>query len=378
MFQYDSGNTGNAPVKTPDGKVSGLWQSDKGSRVQSPPVIKDNVIYVNSGVVHALSRADGTHLWSTENADTQSIAVTDDYLYRSVDELGGERLYIHDRKDGIELESYSIPGYMTAALAVADETAYVTSNAFHLEKQNEHIKNLYAITPEGGVEWTFDPDRDLSADGSVGSLPRHLTPAVTDESVFITTNSPHDAENEVLYAVSRTNGNEQWSTAIPNAPSAPISAADGTLYLPRVAEQGSKLHALSMDDGSEQWSVEMDRPRLSSIAVGDETVYVSCDTREAPDWSAVVRALSATDGEEEWSYETEDHLVGPPVTIDDTVYVSGTDRPFQERGDIYALSASDGTEQWHFETDRHVATSPVIVDGTIYIGSKREYVYALE
>ena len=380
MFQYDAKNTGNAPVVAPDGKPSEQWHFETGSAIRSPPVVKDGTAYFNTGDIHAISLSDGSQEWSVEEFDTQSIAVTDEHLLRVAwRELEAE-LVVHALDDGVELARYHTPGHEGAALAIADETIYVASNApirKHSAPDRERFKSLYAVTAQGGVQWTFEPDRDITTEGSGGSVPRQLSPAVTDEHVFVATNSPRGNETENLYAVSRNDGSQQWSTEIPEEPITPISVAGGTLYLPRRTENGTKLHAMSTDDGSERWSVDMDRTEISSVAVADGTAYVACDRRDAPDGSAVVRALSTDDGSETWTHEVGGHLVGPPVVVGDTLYASGTDRPFGERGDVYAIAVSDGSERWHFETDRHVDTPPVIVDGTIYLGSKRDTVYAL-
>lgn len=380
MFQYDAKNTGNASVVAPDGKPSEQWHFETGSAIRSPPVIKDGTAYFNTGDVHATSLSDGTQEWSVETADTQSIAVTDEHLLRVAEERLDPELFVHALDDSVELARYHTPGHESAALAMSDEIIYVASNAplrNHGGPDSERIENLYAVTADGGVQWTFEPDRDVAMEGSGGTVPRQLSPVVADERVFVATNSPHGNDTENLYALSGNDGGQQWSTTIPDQPIAPISVADDTLYLPRRAGDGAELHALSTDDGSERWSVEMDRPEISSVAVADGTVYVACDRYNAPDGSAVVRALSTDDGSETWTYEVGGHLVGPPVIVGDTVYASGTDRPFRERGDVYAVAASDGSERWHYETDRHVGTSPVIVDGTIYLGSKRGNVYAL-
>jgi len=393
MFQFDSGNAGNAPVVGPNGTVSESWHFDTSDSIQSPPVIKGDTVYFNAGDIYALSRSRGEERWSIVEPYAHSIAVTDEYLICAEGDYGDNVLEVYSLEDGVELATYDIIGYQRAALAVRDGTIYVATNTL-----NNVDTLLYAIHPESGVKWTFESPRERPLFEG-GGPHRHLSPAVTEETVFLGTNTgdhietekrgsdPTPArrtrrmgdhiETEKLYAIARSDGSLRWSIDIPTPPESPLSVSDGMVYVPWKTDQGTKLHAFSAADGSEQWNVEMARTEISSVAVADGTVYVSSDQEEAPEGTGLIRALSASDGSEEWTYETEDHLVGPPVVVKDTVYASGTDRPFRERGRIYALSTSDGSERWQFETDRHVGTSPVIVDGTIYVGSKRDTVYAL-
>jgi outer membrane protein assembly factor BamB len=371
MFQFDSGNAGNAPVVGPNGTVSESWHFDTSDSIQSPPVIKGDTVYFNAGDIYALSRSRGEERWSLVEPYAHSIAVTDEHLICAEGDYGDNVLEVYSLEDGVELATYDIFGYDQEALAVRDGMIYVATNAL-----NDVDTLLYAIDPESGVEWTFESPRERPLFEG-GGPHRHLSPAVTEQTVFLGTNTGEHAETEKLYAISRSDSSLRWSIDVPTHPESPLSVSNGTVYVPRRVDQGTKLHAFSAADGSEQWNVEMARTEISSVAVADGTVYVSSDQEEAPEGTGLIRALSASDGSEEWTYETEDHLVGPPVVVKDTVYASGIDRPFRERGRIYALSTSDGSERWQFETDRHVGTSPVIVDGTIYVGSKRDTVYAL-
>jgi outer membrane protein assembly factor BamB len=372
MFQYDAANTGNAQVAKPDGGVSLDWSFDTEDAVRHPPVVHDGVVYAR-GIV-AVSIEDGSELWDEPIGGT-SMATTDEYLYTAHNRAGRDDglLKIHSRDDGTQLAQYPIPGYESAALSIIDGTVYVSSNRA-TSTANEHhvdVEKMYALTAQGGVQWSYDLQQPAAF--GEGSYWRSLSPVIEDGTVYTATHTGEDVETETVAALSRQNGSEEWTTGIPNEPCAPMSVADGTLYVPIRGEDGCKLLALSTADGSEQWRFETDHDVLSSVAVTSDR---ACLVGRTGDEDTTAYGLSVDAGDERWTYEKEHRFYWPPVIVDSTVYVTG--ETFKKHGRIHAVDVADGSEEWVAKTDEHVNTSPVICQGRILVGSDENKLLAFD
>lgn len=372
MFQYDAANTGNAQVAKPDGEVSLDWSFDTEDAVRHPPVVHDGVVYAR-GVV-AVSIEDGLERWGEPIGGT-SMATTDKYLYTAHNRAGPKDglFKVHSRDDGTHLAQYPIPGYESAALSIVDGTAYVSSNRA-TSTANEHhvdIEKMYALTAQGGVQWSYDLQQPEAS--NEGSYWRSPSPVIEEGTVYTATHTGEDVETETVAAVSRGDGSEEWTNRIPNEPCAPMSVADGTLYVPIWEADGCKLLALSTADGSEQWRFETEHDFLSSVAVTSDRV---CVVGRTGDEDTTAYGLSVDAGDEHWTYEKEHRFYWPPVIVDSTVYVTG--ETFEKHGRIHALDVTDGSEEWVAKTDEHVNTSPVICQGRILVGSDENKLLAFD
>jgi outer membrane protein assembly factor BamB len=110
------------------------------------------------------------------------------------------------------------------------------------------------------------------------------------------------------------------------------------------------LYALSASDGSEQWEFKSDAitrtsdgttyRRISSVysppTIADDTVYIAAN---AGDEGGYVYGVNAADGTERWSFRSErGEAEGSLAAADGTIYV-----PVGQK--IIALSTTDGTER---------------------------------
>ena len=362
MFQYDAANTGNAQVTEPEGKVSLDWSFETGDSVRHPPIVHDGVVYAR-GVV-AISIEDGSERWDEPIGGT-SMATTDEYLYTAHNRAGPKDglFKVHSRDDGTELARYPIPGYESAALSIVDGTAYVSSNrATSTTNTHVDVEKIYALTAQGGIQWSYELQQP-DAPGE-GSYWRALSPVVEDGTVYTATHTGEDVATETVAAVSRQDGSEEWTNRIPDEPCAPMSVANGTLYVPIREENGCELLALSTADGSEQWRFETDHDVLSSVAVTSDRL---CVVGRTGDDDTTAYGLSVDGGEERWTYERDHRFHRPPVVVDNTVYITGV--TFEKHGRIHALDVDDGSERWVTETDEHINTSPVVCQGRVLVGS---------
>ena len=432
-YQYDTRNSGYVPSNAgPDGKVSEAWTQDLD--IVSPPVAKNGVVYAPSGSSITALFTDGSVKWSTgyeEETDARwgSLALGNEYLFaQSLGTPGG--VSIVSLEDGTILDEWGFYSEInTCHPAVVDGTVYYTQDS-------EHVLRASGVTDTGAVEqWRFTdelppPETDWEAlpEALQEELPvgqqnwsdvenerrrewlygatddEATSPIIADGTVYLASRRKSSVGRLYwkVYAVSASDGTEQWSIRFPKEPTGPVSYAVGSesdqaieelsvgddmvymswesMYSTRRSGTTSTLYALSRDDGSEKWSVEMDKPDLSTPVVGDDTVYLVNDGDPEVDdvKTATVYALSADDGSQKWSHDTSIRLGDSSfIVIGDTIYLSGTDRQFSKRGRLLALSSEDGTEHWTYEMDTPIRDSPVVVDSTIYLVDEDRVLYAL-
>ncbi len=217
----------------------------------------------------------------------------------------------------------------------ADGTIYVGSDD----------GNLHAIDPDGNRKWTF-PTRDCVVS----------SPAIgPDGTIYV------GSDDRNLYAIN-PDGTEKWAFHTDDwVESSPAVACDGTVY---VGSHDGRLYAIN-PDGSQDWSFSTGGWVGSSPAIGsDGTIYVGS-------YDGHLYAINR-DGTHKWDFATTDYVISSPaIGPDGTVYVGSDD------GHLYAINP-DGTEKWAFPTDDCVVSSPAIgPDGTIYLGSDDWYFYAI-
>lgn len=225
--------------------------------------------------------------------------------------------------------------YQSAVLA-QDGTAYITSMD----------GNLYAINPNGTVEWIFNTGGPLRGSAMVGR-----TGAVyfgSDDGYF--------------YAVDDT-GSELWSYQISNltteAMCSPIQAPDGTIY---IGSNQGVMYAFA-ENGVPKWTYQAGDGIQSSPAVGAlGTVYFGS-------LDHYLYALTPT-GSRYWRFDTGWRILNssPAVSADDgTIYI-GTTTNSGYSSTFYAVYP-DGNLKWQTTTDGYIYSSPAIAaDGSVYFG----------
>jgi len=204
------------------------WLVDIDARLTAPPTIADGVVYVPdwNGRVHALSVGDGSVRWSHKvdaaaggRTFTEPVAVLGETLYLgsrsgklgvvALDATTGEKEWeastravtggpvAHQKgvavqshqlvtvfdTDGTRQWSVNIPDARGQQIAADSQHLYVSAG-----------NTVYAIDWDGEEEWTYE-----APGGRVGP------PAVAGETILIR------SETQLL-ALSRTTGDERWST----------------------------------------------------------------------------------------------------------------------------------------------------------------------
>ncbi len=206
---------------------------------------------------------------------------------------------------------------------------------------------LYAITPEGSVDWTYETGGNVETSPAIGH----------DGTIYF---GSYDA---YFYAVN-PDGSFKWKYLLGEPDwhwvrSSPVVTEDGTIY---VGGSDGYLYAFE-PDGTLKWRYYASGAIYPGIAVGpDRTVYVS----GWDDWVNHLHAVTP-EGDFKWTYEIDRWVVSTPAVADDgTVYFGSDD------GRIYALNP-DGTLKWRVwgleGSILGTRSSPAIAeDGTIYIG----------
>ena len=203
---------------------------------------------------------------------------------------------------------------------------------------------LYAIKPDGTVEWSND-DHEYS-----GSL-------TLDHSgtIYVSTG------NNDLCAIT-PDGDLKWILEEKNIIDPPAVGNDGTLY---AAGDGWELLLISPYDGKVKWETKLSSAIDEPLTIGsDGTIYASSRNDS-------LTAIKP-DGEIEWSYPIEAPS-SPAIGNDGTLYVAGM------FGDLYSVT-SNGDLNWGYPF-KGIPTgeTPVIgKDGVIYVSSLDKMLYAIK
>lgn len=168
------------------------------------------------------------------------------------------------------------------------------------------------------------------------------------------------AEDDNVYALNATNGNQIWIYTTGGVYSSP-AVVGGVVY---VGSEDGNFYALNATDGTQLWNHNTGGI-ASSPAVISNLVYVCSD-------EGTVYALNAINGTQLWKYKPGGGLSSPAVA-NCIVYIGSVD------ANVYALSAVSGTLIWKFYTGSSagVLGSVAVADGVVYTGTMEHNFYAL-
>lgn len=216
---------------------------------------------------------------------------------------------------------------------------------------------VYAVTPDGAVEWTADTD---PSDRGI-----HGTPAIANGSVYI------GAYDGALYSFDLDTGEREWRTKLGDAIGSSPAYHNGIIYIPVefYAPSGS-LFAVSAATGAVV--AEDDRPTdhpHSTPALDLDTGTLVFGSNDG-----FLYAWNAPSLEFAWSFETHGAIKGPIATHDGTAVFGSWDHT------VYRVALTDGSIIWSFQADGKVMSGPGIDPerGTVYIGSHDGRLYALD
>jgi len=326
-------------VRGADGGLSKAWSQDSAiedSLQGCTPAVDGDRLYVGdlSGTFYALSRADGSVVWTSdrEGALSDSSACHHDgTVYVG---SGGGNVYAFEAESGEERWTYESPSAVTSSPVVADDTVYVGRNDGEL---------LALDTGDGAVRWQETLSDPIYSD---------LAYSQSMDAVIVSTSGggvhAHDAGS----------GHELWSQSFGVAvgSSSPVVDDDrGLVYF-----AANELMAISVGSGTSAWgtafyganvgsSPAFDRERVY-LGGGDGTVYAV----ERPDGMLATAA--------DWEYQTWDISIKGDLTIAGGQLVASS-----LDGRLYLLDTDTGGELATVELSCETRASPVVVDGEVYV-----------
>jgi len=214
----------------------------------------------------------------------------------------------------------------------------------------EHTGNLDATGPTDGVTtyWRRTPHRY-----------DHSQPVVVDDRVYVSLSGN-------LVRLDRSTGQLQWLTEVGYEGAATPAVYDETVYVTTWnpgANLGRGLAAVDAKSGDIMWQGLTDANIGSSPAVTADGVFIG-------GYETTTVAAFDHDGTERWRHTLGEYASTPAVTDGTIVYGAGTSR-------VVAYDAESGDQQWQFETDGETTTAPTVVDDRVVVGTRAGTLYAL-
>ena len=337
-FQHDRSNSGYLP-DTPS-LVAGITDDRTHNRrhgIRVSPIASSETVYIcgtvvndSAGSLTALDRSSGRERWSSEmnTAVVSTPAVADGRLYAAL----SDRLAALDSETGDEQWSapvlpagFSSPtihndrvyiGTRSGALAAID-----TTNGTVSWRAGTESSEPVNTTPAVGTDRVYVGSEDNAlyaftlSDGSESwrtavDAPVRAGVALSDGRVYAATSAG------TLLAVDAATGEISWRFSVDTSTVSSPAVTPGTVYW--TAE--STLYALSTTDGTEQWRFETRGfSGLNNVApppsrVGDVVCLTTGHDR--------VYGVDATDGTERWYFEPDSEAsVLSATLVGDTAYV---------------------------------------------------------
>lgn len=344
QYQFDRGNTGNAPDNTgPADEPATRWSAAAGAAAQTAPVRANGRVYLggDDGVLYALSEGDGSELWTYDAESslrtpavaegTVYVTTGDGYVYALGVEAGeqqweyrvgvdlhpptvahgnvytgGERgvVYALSATDGSESWTYRIGEGLTAPIAATGDKLF--AGTVKDEGPGDPTGTVWTLTAEGDLSWYYP-----GLDGAVVAVVATSGPVVAGDKYGN------------LYGFRskyKNSADTLWSRQVAGTGHPMLSMAGGTAYVSR----GQFVTAVDPSDGAEEWREAPGAMLQSAPAIAGDTAYVGHESG--------MYAVDVGSGSLAWSMEHGDAM-GPPVVANETVAVGSAD------GTLYVLEA---------------------------------------
>lgn len=312
----------------------------------TPAVADERVFVCGLGeTVSALSRADGSVLWSK----ARDGALSDSSACYHEEQVfvggGGGTVYAFAAVDGTEHWTYSGESAITSSPVVRDGIVYVGRNDGEL---------LALSAEDGSVIWQ----------DSLGSpVYSALGYSASEEAVYVSTSGG------AVHARDAVDGRERWSQSFGVAVGSSSPVVDDQRGLVYFA--ASEVMALAADDGETVWGTSFYGACAGSSPVFDgETVYVGGGDGVV---YAIPKSHELLVTSPDWTFQTWDvSIVADPALAGNRLAVASLD------GTLYILDTDSGTELGSLSLGCQTRSSPVIVDDEVYLGGEDGTVCAYE
>ena len=335
QYGQDAANTGYAPIDT---------VTEPGS----PTRIVEGAVDGSTALFDQRLWIKGMVLPVPVEADTTGQDLVDQATHMAVHD--GRVFMTGTGSDGVTGQLYSVTadgftdGWAHTFEPVDDERTFAMGSpavAGTTVYQATGDGQLRAVrTDDGSARWRYD----------LGSQ-RRLTPAVADETVFVTA-ADHTA-------ALGPDGRPRWRQPFEFS-SSPV-VHDGLVlgFGQPTGDAASGLYAMNAADGTIDWSAAVGTlayEGIRNLAVDGEYVYVNADSTLA--------AVALTDGLERWRRAFD----GPgEVSVADSTVIALAKRP--SGGTVSAFTSTSGELLWEQSLQTPVLTEPVLGDDRLYFGA---------
>ena len=204
-----------------------------------------------------------------------------------------------------------------------------------------HSEGLSAFNKEGNSKWE-------ASTVDVVSLP-----VVADENVIFGDNIGN------LYAISISNGEEQWMLNFSDEVYVSQEYSD-VVYL----NSGKSCYAVSLDNHTILWNFTSNGMITSPPTMKNDIVYFAS-------WDNHVYALNVSDGKLIWNYEAGWGFDTTPAISNGLVLAASADN------NVYALDADNGNLSWFFSCNAAIHSSPVLYGEYVFFGCDDGRLYAV-
>lgn len=335
------------------GADGAMWVNVAGGPVALPVVGPDGNLYAGAadGRVYAVS-PEGAVRWTLQTGDHvrfppvvgpggEIYAGSDDGFIRAIDDAGAER-WRAPSASGATITSQPLIDAEGSAIVTCDDC------------------QLYAVSPEGEVRWSFRTTGLIGGAVALGS----------DGTIY--------ACADRLYALDRL-GNVRWRVDVQTGATGGLLVGIGGMIY--VSTHDGQLWAL-LPTGEVSWVITLGGPTVPLGAAAQASsgcMYVVTSPRDAsPDMLHAIHPAGARLWE--LPLPTREHLPRPAVGGDGTVYVVGS-------GTHICAISPEGAVRWAYAVDRTHQDGPpdpmtelgieaitahpaVAGDGMVYIGGR--------
>ncbi|WP_207586439.1 PQQ-binding-like beta-propeller repeat protein [Halomontanus rarus] len=308
MAGFDAANTGRAGSIAPPPASEPVWQfhtdDDDARGAASTPVVDDERVFVVTGLPARFAE-DGGRLYALERATGEV-----DWDYELPGGAGGGPALVGDAVlvgsgDGtlLALERATGDVHWRTDLGGAVRTPAIADGWCYVQTDTGRVSAVDVETGEGCWDARIAGALDRLGFGS--DYHAEGRPAVTEDTVYVTTGEREDDESStdraIVRALERESGDERWAKTFPSRrlPRSPV-VADGVV----------------------------------SVAVEDRVVAL-----------ADGETGNAEPGEKLWTFVTGYRETSAPAIVGDTAYISAKN--------VYAIDLETGRERW-----RHVNEAP--------------------
>ena len=203
-------------------------------------------------------------------------------------------------------------------------------------------------------------------------------------SVAVDSEAVYAGFQEVLYAVSKSNGERLWRIETDVVMWQPV-LADGRIYVTgsRFGEDRMFIRSLNASNGALDWEhIVVDRIERSPVAVHDGSIFFTSIDPVIDGHSeySYLTSLDASTGAVNWEYRVDKWISTPPVQFDNEIFV-GTYTSFgPDAGEdyLYSIDSISGELVRRYHTVGGHLKTPLIANGTAYVVSGYGSIYSMD